>query len=66
MPVSQNLQRTEATISENYFLAYRDFASQLAGVSQNYIEVIRASISIDRDKDKDNDKDKDKKKKKTK
>jgi hypothetical protein len=46
MPLSQDLQHTAEQSSENYFLAYRDFASQLAVVSQNNNEVIGASMLL--------------------
>ncbi len=44
--VSQNLRNGKEKRSDNYFLAYKDYASQLAGVSDHYPEVRRSNINI--------------------
>ena len=44
--VSQNLRKGKEKRRDNYFLVYKDYASQLAGVSDNYPEVRRININI--------------------
>jgi hypothetical protein len=40
--VSQGIKSTKTPDNENYFLAYRDYASQLAGISENHPKVTLA------------------------
>jgi hypothetical protein len=45
-PVLQTIRSSENPTNENYYLTYKDYASQFAGVSQNYPQVCNPNPNL--------------------